>query len=248
MAIVFGYACHNTTCGGDIYTLHGDYAGFAQIELEQHYPSAAAMFVQGCGADANPSPRGTLELARQHGNELAAAVSEAIKGHLRPVNGPLACACDTVPVAFAAPPTREDLQAQLTDKDVFRRWYAQEMLKALDRDGRLPSEYPYVASAWRFGRDLTLVALSGEVVVDYDLRLKKELGGDRLWVAGYCNDVFAYIPSRRVLEEGGYEAGGAMLYYIQPGPFAPSVEETIVAKVHALVAGLGGTKDEKAPK
>jgi neutral ceramidase len=239
-AIVFGYACHNTTCGGDIYTLHGDYAGYAQLELERRHPGALALFVEGCGGDANPAPRGTLDLARQHGTALAEAVSNAVRGELRPVSGPLKCACDTVPAAFAAPPAREALQAQSADKDMFKRWYAQEMLKVLDRDGRLPSDYPYVLSAWQFGKDLTLVAMSGEVVVDFDLRLKKELGADRLWVAGYCNDVFAYIPSRRVLEEGGYEASGAMLYYCQPGPFSPSVEDTIVAKIHNMVDTLRG--------
>ena len=91
-----------------------------------------------------------------------------------------------------------------------------------------------------------MVALPGETVVDYSLRLKRELPGEAekapsIWVAGYSNDVFAYIPSRRVLEEGGYEAGGAMRYMtttLQPGPFASSVEERIVKKVHQLNAQL----------
>jgi neutral ceramidase len=109
------------------------------------------------------------------------------------------------------------------------------MLKILDREGHLPSTYPYPLQVWRFGEGLTLIAMAGEVVVDYALRLKKELEPGPLWVAGYCNDVFAYIPSRRVLEEGGYEGGGAMIYYLQPGPFAPSIEETIVRKTHELV-------------
>jgi hypothetical protein len=109
------------------------------------------------------------------------------------------------------------------------------MLKTLDRSGHLPAEYPYPLEIWQFGQDLTLVALGGEVVVDYDLRLKRELGAEKLWVAAYCNDVFSYIPSLRVLKEGGYEGGGAMVYYGQPGPFAPTIEETIIGKVHDLI-------------
>jgi len=108
----------------------------------------------------------------------------------------------------------------------------------LDRDGRLPSEYPYPLQVWQFGQDVTLIAMAGEVVVDYALRLKRELGMEKVWVAGYSNDVFAYIPSLRVLREGGYEAEGAMLYYCQPGAFDPSVEETIVQKAHELVKRL----------
>jgi hypothetical protein len=233
-AVVFGYACHNTT-GRDLMQLHGDYAGFAQAWLESHHPGARALFVSGCGADANPYPRGTIELARRHGEELAAAVEKVLVRELQSVRGPLKTAYEEFPVAFATPPGREELQAQLENKDVYHRNWAEAMLKILDRDGHLPAEYPYPLQIWQFGQDLTLIALGSEVVVDYDLRLKKELGAEKLWVAAYCNDVFAYIPSLRVLQGGGYEGGGAMVYYGQPGPFAPPIEETIIGKVHDLI-------------
>jgi hypothetical protein len=219
---------------------NGDYAGFAQAGLEEHYPEALALFVAGCGGDANPYPRGTIELARQHGEELASAVEKVLAGETLPVHGPLKTAYKEFPVAFATPPGREELQAQLESKDVYRRNWAEAMLKILDRDGHLPGEYPYPLEIWQFSRDLTFIALGGEAVVDYDLRLKKELGADKLWVAAYCNDVFAYIPSLRVLKEGGYEGGGAMVYYGQPGPFAPSIEETIIGKVRELLRRTNG--------
>jgi len=152
------------------------------------------------------------------------------------VSGPMKAAYEEFPVAFATSPGREELRAQLANKDVYHRNWADAMLKILDRDGHLPTQYPYPLEVWQFGQDLTLIALGSEVVVDYDLRLKKELGGDKLWVASYCNDVFAYIPSLRVLQEGGYEGGDAMVYYGQPGPFAPTIEETIIGKVHDLIA------------
>jgi hypothetical protein len=233
-AVVFGYACHNTTAR-DFMQFNADYAGFAQAWLENHHPGAMALFIAGCGGDANPYPRGTIELARQHGEELAAAVEKVLVRELQSVRGPLKTAYEEFPVAFATPPGREELQAQLKSKDVYHRNWAEAMLKILDRDGHLPTEYPYPLEIWQFGQDLTLIALGGEVVVDYDLRLKKELGAEKLWVAAYCNDVFAYIPSLRVLEEGGYEGGGAMVYYGQPGPFAPTIEETIIGKVHGLI-------------
>ena len=52
--------------------------------------------------------------------------------------------------------------------------------------------------------DLKLIALAGEVVTDYSLRLKKEFGGNT-WVAGYSNDLYSYIASARMYAEGGYE-------------------------------------------
>jgi hypothetical protein len=238
-AVVFGYACHNTTAR-DLMQFHGDYAGFAEAWLENHHPGAMALFISGCGGDANPYPRGTIELARQHGEELAAAVEKVLARELPPVQGPLKTAYEEFPVAFATPPGRQELQAQLQNKDVYHRNWAEAMLEVLDRDGHLPAGYPYPLETWQFGQDLTLVALGSEVVVDYDLRLKKELGAQKLWVAAYCNDVFAYIPSLRVLEEGGYEGGGAMVFYGQPGPFAPTIEETIIGKVHDLIRRIRG--------
>ena len=238
-AVVFGYACHNTTAQ-DMLLFNGDYAGFAQARLEKDHPGLTALFIAGCGGDANPYPRGSVELARQHGEELAAAVEKVLAGKLEPIHGPLKTAYEEFPVAFATPPDREELKLQLESKDVFHRNWAGAMLKILDRDGHLPSDYPYPLEIWQFSQDLTLIALGGEVVVDYDLRLKKELGAEKLWMAAYSNDVFAYIPSLRVLEEGGYEGGGAMIYYGQPGPFAPSIEETIIGKVRDLLGQVRG--------
>lgn len=243
LGIVFGYACHNTTIGSDYYKFSGDYAGFAQERLEKRYHGAVAMFVQGCGADANPYPRWTkeasgVEFAQQHGEELAQAVEKVAGGSLAPVAGPLRTAFKVFPVRFAGPPTRADYEAQLKSNDIYVRKHAEDMLKIIDQQGHVPSSYPYSVEVWQFGRSLTLVGLAGEVVVDYDLRLKNDLGAEKLWVAGYSNDVFAYIPSERILKEGGYEGGGAMIYYGQPGPFAPGIEETIIGEVREVIGNL----------
>lgn len=238
-AIIFGYACHNTTLGGDFYQFNGDYAGFAQAWLESHHSGAIALFVAGCGADANPNHRGTVDLARQHGEELAAAVEKVLGSRLKSVGGPLKCVYQEFPVAFGPPPSREEFEKRLHDPDKYVRRHAAAMLNTLDREGRLPGAYPYPLQVWQFGRDLTFIAMAGEVVSEYALRLKRELGQEKIWVAGYSNDVFAYIPSLQVLREGGYEASGAMIYYGQPGPFSPEIEETIIRKVHELVKRAG---------
>lgn len=243
LGIVFGFACHNTTIGSNFYKFSGDYAGFAQQRLEKRYRGAVAMFMQGCGADANPYPRWSkersgVELARQHGEELAHAVEKTTEGTRLPVIGPLKTAFKVFPVRFAGPPTRADYEQQLKSDNIYVRKHAEDRLKTIDQQGHVPSSYPYSLEVWQFGRSLTMVGLAGEVVVGYDLRLKKELGAEKLWVAGYSNDVFAYIPSERILKEGGYEGGGAMIYYGQPGPFAPGVEETIIGEVHEVIGKL----------
>jgi hypothetical protein len=235
-ALLFSYACHNTTLTQDNYQIHGDYAGVAQAALEKEFPGTTALFMLGCAADANPDPRGTIQLAEVHGEALARRVRYALSDPMRTIHGPLRTLFDRVDLPFAAPPSREELQRRLQSTDIYVRKHAQTLLATLDQKGSLPATYPYPIGVVRFGGDLTLVALSGEVLVDYAIRLKKEIGpSSKLWVAAYANDVFAYIPSRRVLAEGGYEPVTSMTYYALPGPWAPQVEDILVNKVRQMV-------------
>ena len=231
-AVLFGYACHCTTLS--FYQFCGDYAGFAKQYIQEAHPGVTAFFIAGCGADQNPYPRRTLDLAKQHGRALANGVETALMVRARPVRGPIGAAIDTVELDFAEPPSREQLEQQAKSKDKYARRHAEVLLKEIERNGSIRKSYPYLVQVVRLGNDLTMVALAGEVVVDYSLRLKTELPGEAVWVAAYSNDVFGYIPSARVLREGGYEGGGAMRYTELPGPFAPSIEERIVSKVHEL--------------
>ena len=238
-ALMFGYACHNTTL--DSYKFCGDYAGFAQEYVEQEHPGATAFFVAGCGGDQNPYPRRgprTLDYCMEHGRALANAVEAALIPRARPIAGPIRAVLDTVTLDFAEPPSREQLNEQAKSKNKYERRHAEILLSELERNGRIRTTYPYPIQVVQFGDDLAIVALAGEVVVDYSLRLKNELKDRTLWVAGYSNDVFGYLPSLRVLKEGGYEGGEAMRYTELPGPFAPSVETLVIDKVHELVKSL----------
>jgi neutral ceramidase len=205
--VVFGYACHNTTMGFRKWL--GDYAGYAQEYFEQDHPGVTALFMMGCGGDQNPYPRSELKYARMHGRTLATAIEAALEVnqkpplHQRALRGPVRCELETV-----------DLQFETTGRP----------------------DFPYPVQLVQFGDDLLLIALASEVVVDYSLRLKLELtkpNGPAVWVAGYSNVYAGYIPSRRVLVEGGYEAASR--------PWHPSLEERIVGKAHDLVDRLKPT-------
>jgi hypothetical protein len=240
-AVVFGYACHATSAPAD-YQIGGDWPGYAQAAIEQANPGATAMFVNGCGADCDPVPRSAVELPPLYGQVMGTAVGQVLRRQLRPVSGPLTAAFDYVDIPFQTPPTRDELERRLKTATGMRQRHARQLLTVLDREGRIDDRYPYPVQAWRFGSGLTFIALGGEVVVDYSLLFKSKYGWEDTWVAGYSNDVMGYIPSRRVLQEGGYEGGGAMVNYGRPGPLAPEVEDVIVRKVDELVARVGGGK------
>jgi neutral ceramidase len=236
-ALLFGAAVHGTTLGGDNLQLCGDYAGFAQAAVEQKFPKTQVMFILGCAGDANPYPRGTMDLARQHGKSLADEVCRVAAGKLRPVTGPLRIAFDRAEAPLQASLSRADVEKIVAEKRNAKAFAGKQMLALLDRGEKLPTHYPCPLTVWQFGDSLTLVGLSGEVVVDYVTMLEKALGPNQLWIAAYCNDVFGYLPSARVIGEGGYETRG--LYSGRAGWFAPEAEQVVVGRVRELAQQAG---------
>ncbi len=228
-ALLFGYACHATVLSG--YDWCGDYPGYAMMELEERHPGCVAMFWAGCGADQNPLPRREVELAMDYGKQLAEAVDETLSRTLTPLEPSLSVEFAEVSLNLSLVPTQEELQeTQATSTNVYETRRAEYLLGLLEDDGEIPATYPYPVQTWRIG-DVAFVTLGGEVVVDYSLRIKLERDPATTWVAGYANDVMAYIPSLRVLREGGYEGGGAMVYYGLPSPWSEDVEELIIEEV-----------------
>jgi len=243
-AVLFGYSCHTTTLAG--YQISGDWAGFAQAAIESQHPSTVALFLNGSGADSNPLPRyhGTdpelvpysVTLAESYGRILGAAVDLVLHGKMRPVTGTIRCAYGVAALPLQQPPSRETLDAAARGREVLRSRHAKHLLAVLDRDGKLPVKSPYPVQVWCLGASLNLVALTGEPVVDYALRFKREYGWENTWVSGYNTDLTAYIPSLRVLKEGGYEGTDGVWEYGIPAPFGWSVEEVIANEVAELMS------------
>ena len=233
-ALVFGYACHNTTLND--YLWCGDYSGFAQIALEKKYPGAQAMFHSGCGADQNPLPRRSVELCRNYGRMLAAAVNEVLDEPMRPLGSRLGTAFEIMDLDFDGQPSRADLESVAAKGGYQARW-AERLLAELDAGRAFEKSYPYPIQVWRLGADQWWIVLGGEVVVDYALRFKNRYGPE-CWVTGYANDVMAYIPSKRVWEEGGYEAGAFRVYGLPADTWTPDIEEQITGCAERLVERL----------
>lgn len=228
------YACHCTTVGSR-NSIGGDWAGFANDALEQRFPEATAITSIGCGADVGPQPSGSLQLAKQHGEHLAAQVALALQQPMTPISTPPTARSRQVRLPLAEPQPREHWERQAESGNGFHRQHALSMLRKLNRDGKLPTHVDYPISCWRFGDQLACVFLGGEVVVDYAVRLNESLDWSRLAVTAWADAMPGYIPSRRVLLEGGYEADFSQIYYDQPGPYAREIESTLVEAVVELV-------------
>lgn len=199
--VLFGYSCHNTTMG--FMKWLGDYAGYAQEYFEADHEGVTAMFMNGCSGDQNPYPRRMLYFAQRHGRSLATAIEAALEVdqratfHQQELSGAIQSKFETVNIPFTEESER--------------------------------GSYDYPVQVVKLGSELAMIGLGSEVTVDYSLRLKRELKskeGPAIWVSGYTNDYNGYVPSKRVLLEGGYEA--------KSRPWEPVIEEKIIEKVHAL--------------
>lgn len=201
------------------------------MELEKRYPGATALFFAGCGADQNPLPRRKVELAKQYGKRLADAVARVIDGGTKSLAATVSSRYREIPLKLDAIPKKTQIEEDAKSSNRFVAARARMLLSQIAEGKPLPSTYPYPVQTWKLG-DVQFVTLGGEVVVDFAVRLKSELQGVKTFVAGYTNDVMAYIASRRVLREGGYEGATAMIYYGLPTKWHASSEDDIVDEVH----------------
>ncbi len=239
--VLFGCACHNTTLTEKNMLLSGDYAGFAVRNVEGENPGVQAMMMLGCAGDANPYPRGTIENARDHGAQLGKEVSRVLGLKLQPVRGPLKVFLERVPIPLEEPAPKEELEKVAKSGPGYRQPIARVQLQRLEKGEKAPAHYTAPVALWQFGEDLTMVGLAGEVVVDYVRFCEEALGPLNLWVAAYTNDVFGYLPSARVIEEGGYETRGT---FSGGGFFSPKAQEAVIQAVRTMAEKAG----RKMPK
>jgi len=235
-AIAFGYACHPTVLND--YKWSGDYPGFAQLELEKEHRRATALFFQSAGADQNPLPRRSEALARQYGRELGAAVDRVLAEKMPELAPVLKTAYTEINLPLDNPLSEAELLQVANDTTAAhnQRW-ARRMLTEIKQGKSFRTSYPYPLQAWQLG-DQLLLGLGGEVVVEYAIQLKK-MYGLNTFVLGYSNDVMAYIPSARILEEGGYEGATSQMVYGLPASWAPGIEETILNGMREITKQIG---------
>lgn len=233
-AVVFGCACHAVTLGGSCNKLSGDFPSYARKHIQKQLPGITALFVQGCGADANPDPRATAdqeEWVKRHGHELGVEVCRVLSGEMESIRGPLRVQFERIDLPLKSPPPHEELE-QLAKGPFWESHNAKRILAAQENGETIPEHYRAPLALWQFGDDLTLVGISGEVVSDYVPLVADTIDAKRLWVAGYCNQVFGYLPSTKVVQEGGYETLGLVSAHI--GWFSADTQDVLLGAIRRM--------------
>ncbi len=231
-AIYVSYACHCVTLSHN--RISNDWAGFAQESLQARFPGCVALMSIGAGSDSDPSSGVTgdkVDVAAAQGEEIAVEAARVLAGTLRPVTGPIQAQLQTISLPLNPLPTRAAWEAMAAAGGP-EGYNAQTQLARLDRGESLMTAVAYPIQSFTFGDSLHMVFLAGEVCVDYSLRLKQELDAQRLWINAYSNDFGCYIPSERLVREGGYGGGAEIPYFALPATLAAGLEQRIIDEVH----------------
>ena len=258
-SVLFSYACHNVSLTLREFTafrnrVHGDWAGLAQEQIEANHPGCIAIATIGCGGDQRPSPVGGLEVAEAQAREVAAEVDLLLADSAsnKTVTAAPTGSVERIGLPLTELPDRNTLLEYAAVHDqgrnaAARGFLARQMLDRLQSGQRPGPELPYIVQTWHFGDALALVFLAGEVVVDYSLRIGREFDRQRVFTVAYANATPCYIPSKRSLERGGYEADSSMNYYGFLRRLIPATEDLIVASVQRQLPATFHAPDTPAP-
>jgi len=233
-AVFFNYACHGISLGEDVNAVHGDWMGEAQNQIEGRYPGAIALMAVGCAGDAHPVKRSSIEYMKAYGKEILDSVSKLIQLDLTPIKKPPVGSMCWVKLPFDRVPSVSEL-INFTADTTIKGYYARLALERVLRGEELPKELNYPLQVWNFDNKLAMINMGGEVMVDYSKVFNQKYGKGKIWINAYANDVACYIPSKRIIKEGGYEGETSMYWYNKPAPFSDSVEERIIKAVDGLM-------------
>lgn len=224
-AVWLNYACHGV-CWHEP-SVHGGWMGVARQRFEEAHPGAIAIITIGCAGDQNPLILKS-EAVEMYGRVILEEVERLLKQPKRPVPVPPVARFKRIELPLGPLPEAAEWKQR---KD----WYSQSVVQQLEQGQPLPVTIRFVVQTWTYGEDLTQVFLSGEVVVEYALRLKQKLDRKRLWVTAYANSQPAYIPTRKMLAEAGYEVDTSRLSYGVPARLGVQTEDLIIQSVHELI-------------
>ncbi|MFO0942591.1 MAG: neutral/alkaline non-lysosomal ceramidase N-terminal domain-containing protein [Pirellulales bacterium] len=228
LATYVSYACHCVTLAEPM--ISGDWAGYAQENIEAKFPGSLSLVSIGCAGDQNPNSKTAsdrIDLANEQGQQIASEVGKLLERAMKPVKPSAKTQWKQIDLEFAELPSKADFE-KIAEQKSPAGYHARKQLARIESGTALPKAIPYPIQHWLLGDDLSLVFLGGEVTVEFGLRLKSEANGVS-WVNAYANSCPCYIPSEAVLKQGGYEGGGAMIYYDQPGPLKAGLEAKIIS-------------------
>ena len=254
VCLLFSVACHPSTIKGDelAYFVSADFPGTAAPEIDKFLGKKAALFLQGAGGDAKASAigrdldqwrAGTWEDVAAVGRMIASEIQASYSAGLTKAQPDLQVSLREMRLPLAALPTKEILAAILENPESraegapvhlrVRRMWAEEQIALLDRGFGLRTEVPVLVQGIQLGRGLRIIAVEGELVAELGSLIRDFYGSGITFPLGYSNGAQMYLPTSRMIKEGGYEVE-SYWEYRQPAPLSEGVEAHFIKALEDL--------------
>jgi neutral ceramidase len=254
VCLLFSVSCHASTIKGDERAdyISADFPGAAAGELDRNLGRPCALFLQGAGGDAKASViglglkewrAGTWEDVGRTGTTIASEILAAKAAGLKEIKPALAAGLFEMELPLGPAPGRDELLRVVEEVkakgpdvpsgDKARGLWAEEQLNLIDRGFGLASAAPVLVQGIALGLGLRLVAVEGELTADLGHLIRDYYGGGLTFPLGYSNGARMYLPSSRMIDEGGYEVE-SYWEYRQPAPLLKGVETHYTRALDAL--------------
>lgn len=103
------------------------------------------------------------------------------------------------------------------------------------RAGTLNDYAPGDVQVLRIGDEAALVGVPGELFSEIGLQIKRRSPLPNTMICGYSNGTLGYIPSRKAVQEGGYEIADAYKLYGFPACLHGDTEELLYRETTSLL-------------
>ena len=242
--IMVGYSSH-VTGSGAIGKWAPGYPGYMRNYLSGALPDTKSMFIQGCGGDAKitykDSETGKIVFLNDtiHSRAAGEALAKAVLAHIEnqdmiAIDSKLACSLATGQLSYGQRWSQKEIENQAYEEDRnYLTWSARQALVYPNKN----DSFRYDVQLWKLGNQLTLFGMEGEVCSPWGNILRSMAKTDQAMVAGYTNNTSCYIPSEKMIGEGGYEVVRSAKYS-EPGPFTENIEIEIKAIVQKALKVL----------
>jgi hypothetical protein len=205
MAVLVNYACHPVVLGPQNLQYSADYSGEMARLVEQAYPGAVCMFVQGGAGNINPyydkTPliENAIGVMRETGRALAKEV------------------LSVVPSIATHPAPDCEIRASRDTIEFPGRWNREKVLSGmridqLSVDSRIRVErathasYQAPVTTLLVGREFAFVGVPSEIFVDYQIDIRARVTDFPIIFGGYTNANLGYVPTIKGATDGGYGA------------------------------------------
>jgi hypothetical protein len=245
VAAVVNYAMHPVALGHVERRISPDWCG-AAAHFVSRALDAVTMVTNGAAGNLNPPAEGiSPERVRALGFEIG-SIALGIIARAARFAGSLRVRSIHVPIALDVLDERgidDDADAFAASIPAGHAWehavhsaisaWRSTMKQTIAAGGG--REVEIEIQAIRIG-EVKIVAINGELFSRFTTMLRERVG-DNLFVVGYANAAFGYIPTREAYAEGGYEVEQAHFFYNSFRP-VPGTLEMLVDRAAELVKSL----------